>query len=383
MEQLQRRLESAIRAMSDVDEAMRSSDNPEELQRAASEAQRQLEGARDQATEEMRRAMQASLDNLADRAEELYEDQRAMEDRLQESIRGVNVGRNDLNRLESGMSILEEYELAQEKRQLQTAVQGLEQDARNTAQQLAESEPAAAEQIREALDKLREEEVETRIAVAASYIEIGEAVYVAGSESAVTEALRELQQDLERARSMADGGRGGEPGENEGQGGGIQQTLAETRELRRQLQAFAEGDTANGGATRQGRDDLQQTTGIEIGDIEMTREFDRSADNISEEILAMFRELRGRGVPVQEIDELRRLASQIRASEWSGNPELLEQEARLALSRVEQLEIALARAVRTDNSVRTTTAEEIPEAHREIVADYYRRLGKADDESGQ
>ncbi len=383
MEQLQRRLESAIRAMNDVDEAMRSSDNPDELQRAASEAQRQLEGARDQATEEMRRAMQASLDNLADRAEQLYEDQRAMEDRLQESIRGVNVGRNDLNRLESGMSILEEYELAQEKRQLQTDVQGLEQDARNTAQQLAEAEPAAAEQIREALDKLREEEVETRIAVAASYIEIGEAVYVAGSESAVTEALRELQQDLERARSMADGGRGGQPGENEGQGGGIQQTLAETRELRRQLQAFAEGNTANGGATRRGRDDLQQTTGIEIGDIEMTREFDRSADNISDEILAMFRELRGRGVPVQDIDELRRLASQIRASEWSGNPELLEQEARLALSRVEQLEIALARAVRSNDSVRTTTADEIPEAHREIVADYYRRLGKADDESGQ
>jgi len=382
MEQLQRRLESAIRAMNEVDEAMRANGDPDELQRAAGEAQRQLEGARDQAAEEMRRAMQASLDDLAERADDIYENQRAMEDRLQKSIRGVNVGRNDLNRLESGLSILEEYQLAQEKRQLQTDVQDLEQDARNTAQQLADSEPEAAEQIRNALEKLRDEEVETRISVAASYIEIGEAVYVAGSESAVTEALRELQEDLDRARRMAQGRGNGENGEGEGRGG-IEQTLADTRELRRALQEFAEGNATNGSAARRGRDDLQQSTGIEVGDLEVTREFDRSADTISDEILAMFRELRGRGVPVQDIDELRRLASQIRASEWSGNPELLEREARLALARVEQLEIALARAVRNENPVRTTAAEEIPEAHRDIVADYYRRLGETAGENDQ
>ncbi|MDH3441685.1 MAG: hypothetical protein OEM63_13080, partial [Gammaproteobacteria bacterium] len=383
LEQLQRRLESAVRAMNEADEAMRNGGDPEELQRAAGEAQRQLEGARDQATDEMQRAMQASLDNLADRARELHEDQQAMENQLQESIRGVDVGRDSSNRLESGMSIFEEYELASEKRELQAGVQALEQDARNTAQQIGEAEPGAADQIREAIDKLREEEVETRIAVAASYIEIGEAVYVAGSESAVTEALRELREDLERARAMADGGRGGEQGESDGQGGGLEATLAETRALRRELQELAEGNANTGGAARRGRDDLQQSTGVEVGDLDVTREFDRTADNISDEVLSMFRELRGRGVPVQDIDELRRLAAEIRASEWSGNPELLEEEARLALSRVEQLEIALAKTARTEARVRTTTADEIPDAHREIVADYYRRLGDAGDDNDE
>ena len=220
LEQLQRRLESAIRAMNDADAAMRNGGDPGELQRAADEAQRQLEGARDQATDEMRRAMQASLDNLADRARALHEDQEAMENHLQESIRGVDVARNSANRLESGMSILEEYELAEEKRQLQASVQALEQDARNTAQQIDDAAPGAADQVRDAIDNLREEEVETRIAVAASYIEIGEAVYVAGSESAVTEALRELRDDFERARRMAEGGRGDERGESEGRGNG-------------------------------------------------------------------------------------------------------------------------------------------------------------------
>ncbi|HMB72220.1 MAG TPA: hypothetical protein VKQ06_01515, partial [Gammaproteobacteria bacterium] len=46
MDELQRRLESAVRAMNDADDAMRNGDNPEDMRRAAEEAQRQLEGAR-------------------------------------------------------------------------------------------------------------------------------------------------------------------------------------------------------------------------------------------------------------------------------------------------------------------------------------------------
>ena len=382
-DELRRRLESAVRAMNDADEAMRDGSSPEEMQRAADEAQRQLEGARDRATEEMQRAMQASLSELADQADELYGTQEEMENRLQEAIRGINVGRNDLNRLESGMTFNEEYELADQKRQLQAGVQELEQKARNTAQQIGENQPGAAEQIREAIEKLREAEIETRIAVAAAYIEQGEAVYVAASESAVTEALRELSEDMDRARSMVGSGREGEQGGGEA-GDGIGTTLAETRELRRELQRLAEGEGGRGGAVNRGRDDLQQSTGIRVDDIDISRDFDRQADNISQDVLSLFRELRGRGVEIQDIDELRRLAAALKASEFTGNPALLEEEARRALASVEQLEMALSRASRPENSsVRTNTAEEIPNAHRDSVADYYRRLGETDNGTDQ
>jgi hypothetical protein len=388
--ELRRRLDSAVRAMNEADEAMRNGGSPDELKRAANEAQRQLEGARDQATEEMQRAMQASLDDLADRADDLYDTQSAMEDQIQNAIRGVNVGRNESNRLESGMSIAEEYQLAAEKRELQSEIQGLEQDARNTAQQIADNQPGAAEQVRDALDKLREAEIETRIAVAAAYIEQGEAVYVAGSESAVTEALRELSEDMQRARSSMESGRGGQPGSGEGRG--LTETLAETRQLRRDLQQLAQGN-ANGGETtgsnrgalvNGGRDDLQRSTGIEVGDLDGSRDFDEQADNIAQDVIAMFRELRAEGISVQDIDELRRLAAEVRASDFSGNPALLEEEARRALATVEQLEMALAKTARQDDAaVRTIAADEIPNAHKEIVADYYRRLGETDDETNQ
>jgi hypothetical protein len=51
---------------------------------------------------------------------------------------------------------------------------------------------------------------------------------------------------------------------------------------------------------------------------------------------------------------------------------------------VEQLELALARTARqNDVSVRTNATDEVPDEHKEIVADYYRKLGQADETPNQ
>jgi hypothetical protein len=378
--ELQRRLESAIRAMNEADAAMQNGDSPDELRRAAGEAQRQLDGARDSAIEEQQQAMQAALEDLSERADRLYDTQSAMDDRLQEAIRGVSVGRNNFERLDSGMTIDEEYAMAAEKRRLQAEVQKLQQDARNTAAQIDDVQPGAAETLREATENLQEMQVETRISVAAEYIEQGEAVYVAASESAVTEALRQLAEDLQRAEGMLGNG----AGEQRGAGNQIAETLAEIQQLRRGLQQASDG-TATGGPVRSGiRDDRPESTGQFVDDLQIAREFDRQVDNISEDVLNMYRALREAGVSVREFDELRRLATDVRAADFTGNPELLEAEARRALDLVLQLEIAVAKTARkSDRGVRSNVGEDVPDEHREIVADYYRRLGQADNTSNR
>jgi hypothetical protein len=366
--------------MNEADAAMQNGDSPDELRRAAGEAQRQLDGARDSAIEEQQQAMQAALEDLSERADRLYDTQSAMDDRLQEAIRGVSVGRNNFERLDSGMTIDEEYAMAAEKRRLQAEVQKLQQDARNTAAQIDDVQPGAAETLREATENLQEMQVETRISVAAEYIEQGEAVYVAASESAVTEALRQLAEDLQRAEGML--GNGG--GEQRGAGNQIAETLAEIQQLRRGLQQASDG-TATGGPVRSGiRDDRPESTGQFVDDLQIAREFDRQADNISEDVLNMYRALREAGVSVREFDELRRLATDVRAADFTGNPELLEAEARRALDLVLQLEIAVAKTARkSDRGVRSNVGEDVPDEHREIVADYYRRLGQADNTSNR
>ncbi len=247
IDELRRRLESAVRAMNEVDEAMRNGGDPDDLRRASEEAQRQLEGARDRALEEQQRMLQASVSDLTNRADDLYETQSALEDRLQEAVRSILIGRNDLNRLDSGLSMEEEYEIAEEKRRLQAELQSLEQDARNTARALDDAEPRAAEEIRKAIETIRELEIEARLAVAAAYIEQGEAIYIAGSESAVTQGLRELRDDMQRAEDMTrqgnGAGRGGEGRDD------FAETLAETQRLRRELQRLAEGNATGGSLT--------------------------------------------------------------------------------------------------------------------------------------
>lgn len=381
LDDLRRRLDSAVRAMNEVGEAMRNGGNADDLRRASAEAQRQLEGARDRALEEQQRMLQASVSELTRRAGELYATQSALEDRLQEAIRSVLTGINEFERFDSGLTMNEEYEIAEEKRRLQAELQALELDARNSARNLDNANPRAAEEIREALRKLREMEIETRLAVAARYIEQGEAIYIAASESAVTQGLRELRDDLQRAQEMA--GQGGE-----GRGGagrdGFAETLAATQQLRRALQRLAEGNARGGALTSRGRDDLQQSTGVRIADLEFTRELNRQADNIYQDVIGLFRELRAAGTTVQDIDELRRLAADIRASDFSGNPDMLDAESRHALSLVEQLELALARTVRTNGvSVRANVTDEVPDEHKEIVADYYRKLGQAEESANQ
>ncbi len=427
MDQLRRRLDSAVRAMNEADQAMRDGADPEALRRAANEAQRQLEGARDQAAAEQQRLMQAELDELGERANDAYETQADMEERLQAAIRNMLTSDENDNRLDSGLTFTEEMEMARAKRELQGELQSLAQDVNQAASELSGNSPEAADELERALSELREQEVDARLSIAASYIEQGEAVYVSGSESAVTESLRDFTQALRRASALA---AGDQDGENPQRGRGLAETLADTQAVRRELQRLAEaGDAANRSDSRHddrqdnrerseqngqqsdsdspgsnqgeaqvnsggdptmrsdrvsgwGRDDLQQSTGIVVPDLQVARELDRNIDNLSDDVLNLFRQLRESGVPEPAIDELRRLAADVRASDFSGNEALLERESRAALTLVEQLELALARAAREQTTqVRATPAERVPDEHREPVANYFRRLGEDRDAS--
>jgi hypothetical protein len=357
MDELQRRLSSALRAMNEADEAMRDSADPESLQRAMDEAQRQLEGARDSAGEAQQRAMQAAVNELANRAEELHDTQADLEERLQDAVREILNEDDEGDPFNSGLSYDEEAEMAAEKRELLADIQRLQRDAQGAAQTIEEDQPRVADEIRDGVSKLQDMEIEARIAVAAAYIEQGEAVYIAASESAVTETLRQLREDLRRAEGMISSAADGEPGPGER----MQETLADTRALRRALQ--------QAGAEKR------------VDDLEVAPDLRQQAQGVSQDVTALLRALSGAGVQARDVDQLRRLAADIQASDFSGNPDVLAREARQALALVEQLELQLAKAVNGDGQgIRSAVDEEIPEQHREIVADYYRKLGQTGEE---
>ena len=94
--------------------------------------------------------------------------------------------------------------MSQGKRDMREDLQGLERDMQAAAQQYRDHAADAARELTEAASELRESNVESRLGVAAEYIENNSAAYIASSESAVTDALGELRDRLSRAQSLAD-----------------------------------------------------------------------------------------------------------------------------------------------------------------------------------
>ncbi len=344
LDDLQRRLSSALRAMDDAD---------------MEEAARQLEGAQESASQAQNDALQASVNDLAIRAEELHATQSDIEQRLQDAVRSLLDSSAQSDQFSSGLSYEEEDAIAADKREVLAKLQKLQQDARGTARSLEESNPRAADELKESIRKLQDQEIEARIAVAAAYIEQGDAVYVASSESAVTEGLREFSDSMQRTTAMLGGNN--RPGE----GDQAQQALASVRALRRSLQEISTDNAAAGDSQGDSTD-----AGAEI---------EEQAARAIEDVNALLRRASSIGLRAGQTDDLRRLSGNIGQSEFNRNPELIAREARRLLSLVEQLELALAAAVDgRDNALRTNPNEDIPEAHREMVADYYRQLGQTD-----
>lgn len=376
MDELRRRMDRAVQAMNDADQAMRQGADAEASQAAAAEAQRQLESARDQAAAERDRLLQGDLNELGERANEVYRAQAGMEERLQRAIRDMLSDDDNEDRMDSGLSFREEMQMAAAKRELQSELQRLEVDARAMADRLTDERTRAAAEIDNALDELGDDETAARLSVAADYIEIGEAVYVSGSESGVTQSLRDFADALTRAgRMVAENDPNGQPGQGEP---GLAEALAEVRSLRQQLEALGGNAQLAERPTATGRDDLQRSSGQFVPDVDVTQQLDRDLDGLSDVVFDQFRELRESGVPARTIDEIRRLAASVRASDFSGNEALLEREADAALGLVEQLELMLARAARAQTTaVRSTPAEPVPDEHRKPVADYFRRLGES------
>jgi len=338
METLDERLSSAVRAMNEAN---------------AAEASRQLGGAREEARRARQDAMRDAFETLAERADGLHETQQEIDERLQDAVQSALAGEAGPDELDSGLSLREEAEIAASKREMLAELQALQQEAMRAARDIESEQPDTADAVRNALDDVRDDEVEARLSLAATYIENGAAVYVAGSESAVTDALRRLGEELRGvSRRVAD-----RVGRDALEAGGLEQALAEARSLRRQLEAGPGSEVAEALGTR-------------------TRAIGR---DIREAL---------RDVPVEALSspdaaEIRRLADQLRIADFGRDPARIADDVRDTLSLVEQAELALRRAVEgAADGLRASPDGSIPAEHREIVADYYRRLAGSGTGSG-
>jgi hypothetical protein len=255
----------------------------------------------------------------------------------------------------------EEQRLAREKTEMAQALKDLESRMQSSAQELSDSKPGAARQLREALSDAQGDELEMRMRKHAEWIEKGRAAAVWMSENVVTNGLDRLHQQLQSTQqAMSGSGQDAKQGGTQGAGqeaDQLRRELGQLQRLRATLQAQSGGGAAGGrradpwsgggGNTAMTAQELARL-GQSLG---RNSDLRQSADDLLESI-----------GPLNLRQDPAELSGRI-------DREILPNIARLELQMKQKLGIS--------DTAHGSESQTVPEAYRDSVAEYFRRLSKA------
>ncbi|HWK55537.1 MAG TPA: hypothetical protein VNR18_14260, partial [Hyphomicrobiales bacterium] len=435
--ELERRLESARRAMQQASEGLQGNLSPEEMQRAAEEAARQLEQARDQVAQDQLAGLQQTFDNLARSGQNMLQDQQRMEQQLQSAMEKAVAERESGEDPNSrGMSLQEEWDLADAKEALAAQLQSVQQQMLNAMQSFNQQAPQASTELQRANENLTQAELQQAITDAALYIDAGYGLYIAGNESSVTSGMRNLSQALERAQQLAQGAaapgnsdldrartqaqalrsqlqqlaQGGQPGDpnqqngQQGQNGDPNQNGQQPGQNGDPNQQNGQQQAQNGDPNQQGQSgqgqQQAQAGGAQQGGANGGRfsgfgprsgpwngndDFfngpiqlpDNFFDNVGNLTQVARNALQQMDLNNEELARMYDLIRQLEFQQTNRNADILAQEYGQMLSLIEQLEVGLRLdQQKGKRNVRTASGEAVPDEYRDSVAEYFRRLSR-------
>ena len=351
--------------------------DPQQAQRSIERARRQLNRALEQMTGERQAAVAAAFSDLANRSQDLYEKQRQIAAELQQIMRDVLEAQKQADVAQSNPSRDESYELARRKLAMQQRLEELEQDIQSVAHRFRSETPGASTDLTKTLTELQQSQTIAILRDAAEKISRGAAAQVAAThEPITTSALRELQSGTQEALMLAirEAVEGSEPEFNPNA-----VLLQELQALRQDL----------GGGQRTSGDYSGPYRGIEDWgtplqgfqrDPQSDVELQNRLRDAGRELINLATRLTVDGLGQEELEAVQLLANALRGG-LRGNPELVEQEFQSMLNLFEQLELQL-RAQTAGQSVgsgvRTEAPAEVARGYKEVVAEYFRRLSRAE-----
>lgn len=392
LNEISRRLDSAINAMDRASEAIRSGDQ-QQIEQASGEAQRQLQGAGEKLASEQQQSIQRSFDDMAERAKQLARDQQRIEQQLLEGIQdALAAAPEDAEEIDNPFTLDEELEMAEQKKDMNARLQRLQIDINKNANAIKSDKPTTARKLEQANDAIKEAEITERIDNAISYMSQGASLYVANSESMVTRELDKLSEELQQARD--DYTQGGEENSD------MQRILSTMEAATNTLQEALERDPtgAQSGSNTQSTEPGGEAgysespgNGREIADGRWggwgqgIREFGDAESQLLDQQLQLaatdagrlLSELENRGVSEREMASISQLIKELQNSSLRQNNSQADYNDALATLQLLQknIESGLAGDVEI---VRSENPDIIPNNYKEAVAEYYRRLSSDD-----
>jgi len=420
---LDRATERLNQAVKEMQTAGGGSGQQTDQQRAARErAQQRLREVEDILAAERRQQNSSNLDDLASRAAELASRQQASAEKLQQALQQAGAQPNTQpgrERLGAGLTPQQAAPLQREKEQLQSQLEALEKRLADAARSLQSNNPKAAKQLRDTLHQLQQQELQARLRIQAELLRRGMAPYAGQREEPITRGLNQLRENVEQARELSQAGQ-------QGQGEGLDRTLARLEQLRQQLEQASgrqpgqQQGQGQQGQGQQGQSGQQSGNGQQSGDGQQPgngRDFgpgsnrggprsnwggdasnrgdwqprlpgrtpdpaalDRAFREGRAELGAIERLLQSDPDFAKDVEALRREMRQLNnlASRFPGNPGLLNKEQQAVLHETQQLELLLRRKLEEKQGaqVRAQSEQPVPEGYRKAVAEYFRRLSR-------
>jgi hypothetical protein len=417
----------ALQRLRQATEAMKRADRSQQGGgTAGQEAADQLRRASNLLAGTQQQLNSNKMDSIASEASRLAQEERAQAqqiDKFASEQRDANP--MDLDRMQ--VRVHERDRLAQERQKLSDDLSRLQGGIRDTAREMAHTQPEVVQKLRQALTEMDESDLDNRVQRTADWLRRGIDPNSNGTESEVAHGLERLNQQLQEAQKEVGQGKPGQPGSNQPD---ATAALDQLGRLRNQLEAMpgSRGSSANGQNSPQRNNGSGQPDGKQGRTGQLAGDGRLRADNNSGDLGGDIRDggaadgtvwgnintgnnRYGRqGVPApaepsyaddsertfqqsmrdlnelrhmvqndpqaaKEVADLARRMQQLDPRRFPGNPAMVERMQREVLSSVDKLELVLRREG-APSGARAGKTSAVPTEYQESVADYYRRLSK-------
>jgi len=255
------RIEQALSRLRQAGEAMKRSGSPQQSADTARQAADQLREAANLLGGTQQQLASGKLNSLSHEAGRLAQEERAQSDRINklagqqdEADATDDAANGQMDRDRMLEQLRQRDQLAGERQQLSNDLSKLQKNLRDTARELAPTQPGVSQKLRDALTEVDQSDLDNHVQRTADWLRSGINPNSNGTENEIAQGLQKLSQELRQAQQAM-----GQEKPAQGQG----KTGAEPRDetamlnqierLRNQLEAMNGGQPKTQNGQLQGR----------------------------------------------------------------------------------------------------------------------------------
>ena len=418
----EQRIQEALKSLQQATEAMKRNGSTQSAGSASRRAADQLREAANLLAATQQQLASGKIDSLSRTASRLVQEEHAQANRINKfaSRQSRPEVTNDVTNLDEAKARLRERDrLAQERQQLSDDLSSLQRKLRDTAREIAPTQPGVAKNLREALTEMDDSDLDNHVQRTADWLRRGINPSANGTENEIARGLEKLNQQLQQAQEGVQRGEAGQRGSDQP---GQSAALRQVESLRRQLEAMAGSRDpkreAGQNSERQqaqpaGNDAIERNgdVGSPSGDARFgggrgsdgtvwgnintgnnryaaTRKLpvptdasgnpadtERTYQHSMRALNQLRQMVQSDPQAAKEVADLARQMQHLDPSRFPGNPAMVEQMHNEVLSSIDRLELQLQRNA-SSTQVHTGKSYAVPSGYQEPVAEYYKRLSK-------